>query len=105
MYCLTGPEAWNALTCSFIVLNPFFSYHFSSANVCLQIPLCYKDTIQAGLGPPEWLPFTIDKECHLPHRQTKGVAARPASPQPLQPLPNVHPEGMQDEEKQDPGPR
>ena len=61
-----------------------------------------------GFSPPAALPIVDTSQllawmktvaCHI----SKQGMVQPSSPQPLQPLPTVNPEGIQDGEKQDPG--
>ena len=46
-----------------------------------------------------------DKKRCLPYHTGKQKMLKPSSHQPRQSPPTLHPEGIQDEEKQDPGPR
>ena len=54
-------------------------------------------------GLPRW-DRCVDEECHLPYRKTKDVVAINASATAATPA-AVHPEGIQDGEKLDAGPR
>ena len=45
----------------------------------------------------------MDEKCHLPYQSTKDVAV--IKPSATAAAPTVHPEGIQDGEKQDTGPR